>query len=172
MWNHHWRIAHFISVLLSISFSVGYLSYQPTHYNDIIMDSPLFTQPCAGNSPGTGEFPAQKASNVENVSIWWRHHVLLFFCGFKSSGNERYVKLWVAHAPRMAGAFSPPGDMHNGTGATHVPWYMPESLTSSFIWGRWQGKRFRYSQRMRNPQLNVSGKRHMIWYWTSECIHY
>ena len=30
---------------------------------------------CEGNSPGTGEFPAQMASNVENVSIWWRHHV-------------------------------------------------------------------------------------------------
>ena len=30
---------------------------------------------CAGKSPGTGEFPAQMASNAENVSIWWRHHV-------------------------------------------------------------------------------------------------
>ena len=29
---------------------------------------------CVGNSPGTGEFPAQMASNAENVSIWWRHH--------------------------------------------------------------------------------------------------
>ena len=29
---------------------------------------------CAGNSPGTGEFPAQMASYAENVSIWWRHH--------------------------------------------------------------------------------------------------
>ena len=29
---------------------------------------------CAGNSPVTGEFPAQRASNAENVSIWWRHH--------------------------------------------------------------------------------------------------
>ena len=55
--------------------------------------SPLFTQPfirvqiketsklrvtglCAGNSPGTGEFPAQMASNAENVSIWWRHHAV------------------------------------------------------------------------------------------------
>ena len=28
---------------------------------------------CAGNSPATGEFPAQRASNAENVSIWWRH---------------------------------------------------------------------------------------------------
>ena len=30
---------------------------------------------CAGNSPGTGDFSAQMASNAENVSIWWRHHV-------------------------------------------------------------------------------------------------
>ena len=22
----------------------------------------------------TGEFPAQRTSNAENVSIWWRHH--------------------------------------------------------------------------------------------------
>ena len=29
---------------------------------------------CVGTSPGTGEFPAQMASNAENVSIWWRHH--------------------------------------------------------------------------------------------------
>ena len=29
---------------------------------------------CVWNSPGTGEFPAQMASNAENVSIWWRHH--------------------------------------------------------------------------------------------------
>ena len=53
--------------------------------------SRLFTQPfvqaqktsklrdtglCEGNSPVTGEFPTQRASNVENVSIWWRHHDL------------------------------------------------------------------------------------------------
>ena len=32
------------------------------------------TGPCARNSPVAGEFPAQRASNAENVSIWWRHH--------------------------------------------------------------------------------------------------
>ena len=31
--------------------------------------------PLWGNSPDTGEFPAEMASNAENVSIWWRHHV-------------------------------------------------------------------------------------------------
>ena len=29
---------------------------------------------CVGNSPESGKFPAQMASNAENVSIWWRHH--------------------------------------------------------------------------------------------------
>ena len=29
---------------------------------------------CAGNSPETGEFHAQMASNAENVSTWWRQH--------------------------------------------------------------------------------------------------
>ena len=70
------------------------------HYNDVIMGalssqitSPqLFTQtfihaqmkenikaprhwPLCGDSPVTGEFLAQRDSNAENVSIWWRHHV-------------------------------------------------------------------------------------------------
>ena len=33
-----------------------------------------FTGLCEWNSPVTGEFPAQRASNAENVPIWWRHH--------------------------------------------------------------------------------------------------
>ena len=37
---------------------------------------PRVTGLCVGNSPGAGEFPAQMASNAENVSIWWRHHVI------------------------------------------------------------------------------------------------
>ena len=48
---------------------------------------PRVTGLCAGNSPGTGEFPAQMASNAENVSIWWRHHEHFRFhhCGFVGS---------------------------------------------------------------------------------------
>ena len=29
---------------------------------------------CVGNSPVTGEFPTQRASNAKNISIWWHHH--------------------------------------------------------------------------------------------------
>ena len=34
---------------------------------------PLVTGLCAGNSLVTSEFSAQRASNEENVSIWWHH---------------------------------------------------------------------------------------------------
>ena len=51
---------------------------------------------CAGNSPVTGEFPAQRASNAENVSIWWRHHVSWYRHGsfhslFISSYSNTYL---------------------------------------------------------------------------------
>ena len=32
------------------------------------------TSLCEGNSPVTGEFPAQRTSNAASVSMWWRHH--------------------------------------------------------------------------------------------------
>ena len=72
----------------------------------------------------------------------------------------------VVHAPGMPGTSSPPPrvsdpDMHHGTCGTHVPWCMPGSLTSGFLWSRWRGKRSRHSRRMRNPPFYVSGKRPM-----------
>ena len=42
---------------------------------------------CAWNSPVTGEFPAQMASNTENVSIWWCHHGNKF-------GDTTFHSLW------------------------------------------------------------------------------
>ena len=44
---------------------------------------------CAGKSPGTGEFPAQMASNAENVSIWWRHHGCPVVALLQRSGNQQ-----------------------------------------------------------------------------------
>ena len=89
---------HFCPVLVSL-FSDN-IDIHNCHYGDVIMDTNGVSnhQPhhcllnrlfgcrsnntsklrviglCVGNSPGTGEFPAQMASNAENVSIWWRHH--------------------------------------------------------------------------------------------------
>ena len=36
-------------------------------------------RPLCGNSPVTGELSAQRASNAENVSIWWRHYESKWF---------------------------------------------------------------------------------------------
>ena len=88
--------------------------------------------------------------------------------GLKQNGPHgpltRFVQLRVAHAPGMPGTFSPSPwvsdpDMHHGAYMTHVPWCMPGSLTSGFLWNRWQGKRSRHSRRMHNTQFYVSGKR-------------
>ena len=61
-------------------------------------------------------------------------------------------------------------DMHHGTCVTHVPWCMPGSLTSSFLWSGWRGKRSRHFRRKRNPHFCVSGKRPMDAPGTQRCI--
>ena len=82
---------------LSINVAAEYVE----HYNDVIMSAMAsqstsltivystvysrcrskktsklrVTGLCEGNSPVTGEFPAQRASNAENISIRWRHQM-------------------------------------------------------------------------------------------------
>ena len=64
----------------------------------------LVTGLCAGNSPGTGEFPAQMASNEENVSIWWRHHE-----------KDRNMMIFPYYWRMLRGTYESPVDsLHNG----------------------------------------------------------
>ena len=46
---------------------------------------------CAGNSPVTGEFPTQMASNAKNVSIWWRHHDNNFKSVIERVARQKHV---------------------------------------------------------------------------------
>ena len=78
--------------------------------------------------------------------------------------RDRYVKLMGVHALGIPGTFSPPlraSDSHMllCTCVTHVQRCMPGSLTSGFLWSRWQGKYSQHFRRMRNPHFYVSGKR-------------
>ena len=57
---------------------------------------------CAGNSPVTGEFPAQKASNAENAFIRWRHHV-------RCLGHSSLVPL----IPQLRARWTNPYPPHN-----------------------------------------------------------
>ena len=47
---------------------------------------------CVGNSPGTGEFPAQMASNAEKVSIWWRHHGMKYRWAYTLLDMAAYIR--------------------------------------------------------------------------------
>ena len=66
---------------------------------------------CAGNSPGTGEFPAQMASYAENVSIWWRHHVHQLTSKNKTFLDFRRTGSLLGDAP-ISGIFSSQGVSH------------------------------------------------------------
>ena len=54
---------------------------------------------CEGNSPVTGELPAQRPSNAENVSIWWRHHDLMI------GENRQEQRKWVLVNPPLMHTF-------------------------------------------------------------------
>ena len=102
-------------------------------------------------------------ADMEFISVK-RQTVFQVQTGLCHGPLTRYVKLRVAHALGMPGTFSPPPrvsdpDMHHGTCVTHVPWCMPGSPTSGFLWSQWRGKRSRHSRRMRNPPFWVSAKR-------------
>ena len=53
----------------------------------------------AGNSPGTGEFPAQIASIAENVSIWWRHHAEFCMRSHEKGRNQLKNVIYICNFP-------------------------------------------------------------------------
>ena len=72
---------------------------------------------------------------------------------------DKYVKLWVAHAPRMSKRFP----RHRGLAIpTCIATCVMHGWIANyrFLCCRW-GKRSRHSRRMHNPQFYVSGKRPM-----------
>ena len=78
------------------------------------------------------------------TTIFYTCHDMIFAVSWASC---QIRKIAGAHAPGMPGTFSPSPqvsdpDMHHGTCVTHVPWCMPGSLTSSFLWNRRRGKTF------------------------------
>ena len=106
-----------------------------------------------------------ECAHIVGISLLWRIVSVLAFtrlsmgllpntknCGLRIrlECRERFPR------PRVSDP-----DMRHGTCVMHVPWCMPGSLTHGFLWSRWWGKRSRHSQRMRNLQFYVSGKRPM-----------
>ena len=68
-WRHNERVC--VPNHLTIVYSTVYSSHRSKKTSELRV-----TGLSAGNSPVTGEIPAQMASYAENVSIWWRHNVV------------------------------------------------------------------------------------------------
>ena len=55
---------------------------------------------CEGNSPVTGEFPTQRASNTENVSTWWRYHeISKVWPNLNDEGTQWYLAISTDDTP-------------------------------------------------------------------------
>ena len=100
------------------------------------------TSLCAGNSPGTGEFPAQKASNAENVSIWWRHHDSCWSepirqCEVYSRPYGNYRPVWLAGGDFLGSTWWCFQSFRstlfaNNWMVTH--WYLTNNFLTVFCW--------------------------------------
>ena len=85
----------------------------------------------AGNSPVTGEFPAQRASNAENGSIWRRHYVLYFrdkpvraywVLGRSRDQNKKYESRQMSTVP------------FSKHGSTLIPVWMIMTSIMRYLW--------------------------------------
>ena len=89
---------------------------------------------CAGNSPVTGEFPAQMASNAENDSVWLRLHDV----------SQKHVPCFVLHCFVVAISLAPsilvidlPHSSYDCPSASEVPHHNKTQQginVSVFIW--------------------------------------
>ena len=91
-----------------------------------------------GYSPVTGEFPAQKASYAENISIWLRHHGIVhsqwtaletkitFWRNWPSSFMANQMSMLWRHQKNIA--------KHKVPVDTNVSWPDPKQLLIGFIY--------------------------------------
>ena len=98
---------------------------------------------CDGNSLVTGEFPAshrwfpaQRASNAENVSIWWRHHessiqLKLWFLYIRTLGGGGYLFKHILQ-------FSSYSKSHSLV-VDSVQWWVQRNKTTLVLLGQWRG---------------------------------
>ena len=102
---------------------------------------------CEGNSPVTGEFPAQRAGNAENVPIWWRHHDYLITrgqnCGTIIDDNQRQLirvqifhwnmlfRLWMLRSNHWCCW------TERATSHYLIQWWSVSAMHICYIRGRW-----------------------------------
>ena len=117
---------------------------------------------CAGNSPGTGEFPAQMASNTENVSIWWRHHAFFLTCMVWERWFEiKKYAWWCMFWQHLSWCY---------LSLTNIPQYI--SVTRNKQVSQWQDLMWRKilqhhyaTWNYKNPMKNVNASLNIVDWW-------
>ena len=88
-----WKVNRIIVDLFEYRPQHQHYQHQPHQELLSIFDISLYWNACSRNKihgqPVTGEFPAQRASNAENVSIWWRHHGCWF--SWREFSGDKYI---------------------------------------------------------------------------------
>ena len=91
---------------------------------------------CEGNSPVTGEFPAQRASNAENVSIWWRHHYTPDSCASLSGRTSYRKSSWSFETGRLIFTMTITPWNLTGISTAMLPMYLSNFRAIGKVWTR------------------------------------
>ena len=88
---------------------------------------------CEGNSPVTSEFPAQRASNAENIFIWWRH---VAHNEMNASLNGQMRKFFPVMSTLLK-VFGVSSTSASDISTTFPKWFWPHAQKKSRIWINW-----------------------------------
>ena len=106
---------------------------------------------CEGNSPVTGEFPSQRASNAENVYTWWRHHILSAIAVTPQLPHHAYhvtsiwrlgTHQWNLQAPNLVSNLPKTfGSCESQSFQIHVSYIYSFNYLTRFHWPLWMMSR-------------------------------
>ena len=107
--SRHLQRLHYSDVMMSATASEVSIVYSAVFRRRSKKTSKLRdTCLCEGNSPVTGEFPAQRASVAANASIWWRHHFPVVSLSIPQSAVDTWWSVKVFRITGLMCAANPP----------------------------------------------------------------
>ena len=92
---------------------------------------------CVGNSPVTGDISAQMSSNAENVSIWWRHHIITRLCWSTLVQVTTLCRTAPSHCPNYwwyVISWTDPMDRIQWNCVKYIMIFIQENLLINMVW--------------------------------------
>ena len=106
--NHYSDVIMSMTASWTTSVSIGFSTIWSDADHTLKL---LITGNCEGNPPVTGGFPSQRASNAENVSVWWHYHMqkalMSSWCKHSELSPSLFVFSWHHVFPLVISSFTP-----------------------------------------------------------------